>query len=111
MDATPESIHPIKILEELKPLTKGQYPVFNKYPKFIVDYQVKLIIFENFQEFSSIEYSVLNVDLCITFFAEVINCAKKIFTIDIHGKACHVFHNTAVKFSAFFTTTCLKPAH
>lgn len=41
MDATPESIHPRKLLEEYKPLTKGQYPVFNKYPKFIVDYQVQ----------------------------------------------------------------------
>ena len=28
------------MLEEFNALTKGQYPVFNKYPKFIVDYQV-----------------------------------------------------------------------
>lgn len=41
VESTPESIHPSKILEEFKPLTKGQYPVFNKYPKFIVDYQVQ----------------------------------------------------------------------
>ena len=40
MDATPESVHPRKLLTEFSPLTKGQYPVFNKYPKFIVDYQV-----------------------------------------------------------------------
>ncbi|KAL4234370.1 hypothetical protein ACF0H5_006017 [Mactra antiquata] len=41
MDATPESLHPRKTLAEFKALTKGQYPVFNKYPKFIVDYQVQ----------------------------------------------------------------------
>lgn len=41
MDATPESLHPRKLLTEFSPLTKGQYPVFNKYPKFIVDYQVQ----------------------------------------------------------------------
>ena len=28
-------------MEEFSALTKGQYPVFNKYPKFIVDYQVR----------------------------------------------------------------------
>ena len=27
------------MVDEFIPLTKGQYPVFNKYPKFIVDYQ------------------------------------------------------------------------
>ncbi|KAH3775121.1 hypothetical protein DPMN_176518, partial [Dreissena polymorpha] len=41
MDATPDDIHPKNTLEDYKPLTKGQYPVFNKYPKFIVDYQVQ----------------------------------------------------------------------
>ena len=40
MEATPDSLHPRKLLTEFTPLTKGQYPVFNKYPKFIVDYQV-----------------------------------------------------------------------
>jgi len=39
-EATPEDLHPSKHLQEFKPLTVGQYPVFNKYPKFIVDYQV-----------------------------------------------------------------------
>ena len=29
------------MLEPLVPLTRGTYPVFNKYPKFIVDYQVQ----------------------------------------------------------------------
>ena len=41
MEATPHDIHPDKSLEEFSPLTVGQYPVFNKYPKFIVDYQVQ----------------------------------------------------------------------
>ncbi|XP_041376206.1 TBC1 domain family member 31-like [Gigantopelta aegis] len=41
MESTPNDIHPKKHIEEFKPLTKGLYPVFNKYPKFIVDYQVQ----------------------------------------------------------------------
>ena len=41
MDTTPDDIHPQWMMEEYIPLTKGQYPVFNKYPKFIVDYQVQ----------------------------------------------------------------------
>uniref|UniRef100_A0A8B9SGA6 TBC1 domain family member 31 n=1 Tax=Anas platyrhynchos TaxID=8839 RepID=A0A8B9SGA6_ANAPL len=39
MEATPPDIHPQRVLDDFIPLTKGQYPVFNKYPKFIVDYQ------------------------------------------------------------------------
>ncbi|KAM5158182.1 TBC1 domain family member 31-like [Mantella aurantiaca] len=39
MDATPAEIHPQRLLSEFVPLTNGQYPIFNKYPKFIVDYQ------------------------------------------------------------------------
>ncbi|ETE64875.1 WD repeat-containing protein 67, partial [Ophiophagus hannah] len=39
MECTPDNIHPIRMLEDFAPLTKGQYPIFNKYPKFIVDYQ------------------------------------------------------------------------
>ncbi|CAE1172894.1 TBC1 domain family member 31 [Acanthosepion pharaonis] len=39
METTDEDIHPRRLLEGFVPLTKGQYPVFNKYPKFIVDYQ------------------------------------------------------------------------
>ncbi|KAM6457750.1 TBC1 domain family member 31 isoform 1-T1 [Liasis olivaceus] len=39
MDCTPPDIHPVRMLEDFVPLTKGQYPIFNKYPKFIVDYQ------------------------------------------------------------------------
>ena len=37
---TPPDIHPEKLLPSFEPLTSGTYPVFNKYPKFIVDYQV-----------------------------------------------------------------------
>ncbi|KAM4687302.1 TBC1 domain family member 31 [Discoglossus pictus] len=39
MDTTPTEVHPQRLLEVFVPLTKGQYPIFNKYPKFIVDYQ------------------------------------------------------------------------
>lgn len=45
MDSTPKDIHPETTLDDFKPLTMGQYPVFNKYPKFIVDYQVKSLIY------------------------------------------------------------------
>lgn len=38
---TPPELHPERMLEPFAPLTKGSYPVFNKYPKFIVDYQVR----------------------------------------------------------------------
>lgn len=41
MEATPLDIHPQRMLDGFVPLTKGQYPVFNKYPKFIVDYQTQ----------------------------------------------------------------------
>lgn len=40
MEATPRDLHPVTKLEPFTPLTHGQYPIFNKYPKFIVDYQV-----------------------------------------------------------------------
>lgn len=38
---TPAEVNPKRMLEAFSPLTKGQYPIFNKYPKFIVDYQVQ----------------------------------------------------------------------
>uniref|UniRef100_A0A673UCE3 TBC1 domain family member 31 n=1 Tax=Suricata suricatta TaxID=37032 RepID=A0A673UCE3_SURSU len=41
MDATPTDIHPDGKLDAFVALTKGQYPVFNQYPKFIVDYQTQ----------------------------------------------------------------------
>uniref|UniRef100_A0A8C3JQC5 TBC1 domain family member 31 n=1 Tax=Calidris pygmaea TaxID=425635 RepID=A0A8C3JQC5_9CHAR len=41
METTPLDIHPQRMLDDFIPLTKGQYPVFNKYPKFIVDYQTQ----------------------------------------------------------------------
>ena len=41
MDTTPDDIHPREAMDKYCPLTKGQYPVFNKYPKFIVDYQAR----------------------------------------------------------------------
>lgn len=41
MDVTPDDVHPKAFIEEFEPLLHIQYPVFNKYPKFIVDYQAK----------------------------------------------------------------------
>ncbi|KFO23010.1 WD repeat-containing protein 67 [Fukomys damarensis] len=41
METTPANIHPESELEVFVALTKGQYPVFNQYPKFIVDYQTQ----------------------------------------------------------------------
>ncbi|XP_076594333.1 TBC1 domain family member 31 [Chaetodon auriga] len=39
MSGTPADIHPGTMLSDFAPLTKGQYPVFNHYPEFIVQYQ------------------------------------------------------------------------
>ncbi|KAI1894211.1 hypothetical protein AGOR_G00113490 [Albula goreensis] len=39
MDTTPEELHPRSMLKDFQPLTRGQYPVFNKYPAFIVEHQ------------------------------------------------------------------------
>ncbi|KAM4633879.1 TBC1 domain family member 31 [Polymixia lowei] len=39
MSSTPADIHPRAILCDFTPLTRGQYPVFNHYPEFIVEYQ------------------------------------------------------------------------
>ncbi|XP_008304948.1 TBC1 domain family member 31-like, partial [Stegastes partitus] len=39
MGSTPADIHPRTLLSDFTPLTKGQYPVFNHYPEFIVEYQ------------------------------------------------------------------------
>ncbi|KAF3691620.1 TBC1 domain family member 31 WD repeat-containing protein 67 [Channa argus] len=39
MSSTPSDIHPKTMLADFTPLTKGQYPVFNHYPEFIVEYQ------------------------------------------------------------------------
>lgn len=41
VDTTPADIHPERVLSGFAALTKGQYPVFNQYPKFIVDYQTQ----------------------------------------------------------------------
>ncbi|OBS67011.1 hypothetical protein A6R68_04445, partial [Neotoma lepida] len=41
METTPADIHPGSMLGAFAALTKGQYPIFNQYPKFIVDYQTQ----------------------------------------------------------------------
>ena len=40
MQTTPADIDPCKILRGFEPLPKSTYPVFNKRPRFISDYQV-----------------------------------------------------------------------
>ncbi|XP_035386959.1 TBC1 domain family member 31 [Electrophorus electricus] len=39
METTPAELHPNSVLGDFEPLTRGQYPIFNKYPTFIVEYQ------------------------------------------------------------------------
>ncbi|XP_017265374.1 TBC1 domain family member 31 [Kryptolebias marmoratus] len=39
MSSTPADVHPRAMLSDFTPLTSGQYPVFNQYPEFIVEYQ------------------------------------------------------------------------
>ncbi|XP_062912312.1 TBC1 domain family member 31 [Mobula hypostoma] len=41
MDTTPDDVHPKRMLDDFVPLTKGQYPIFNKYPTFIINYQTQ----------------------------------------------------------------------
>ncbi|NXT11866.1 TBC31 protein, partial [Prunella fulvescens] len=41
MEATPLDIHPQHMLDDFTPLPKGQYPVFNKYPTFVTNYQAQ----------------------------------------------------------------------
>ncbi|XP_077384166.1 TBC1 domain family member 31 isoform X2 [Festucalex cinctus] len=41
MSTTPADLHPRRMLSDFTPLTKGQYPVFNHYPEFIVEYQTR----------------------------------------------------------------------
>ncbi|NWV18453.1 TBC31 protein, partial [Origma solitaria] len=41
MEATPLDIHPQRMLDDFIPLTKGHYPVFNKYPTFVAHYQAQ----------------------------------------------------------------------
>lgn len=39
MQTTPAELDPCKLLNSFEPLSKGTYPVFNKRPRFITDYQ------------------------------------------------------------------------
>lgn len=39
MSNTPADVHPKALLSDFTPLTTGQYPIFNQYPEFIVEYQ------------------------------------------------------------------------
>uniref|UniRef100_A0A3B3R1C7 TBC1 domain family member 31 n=1 Tax=Paramormyrops kingsleyae TaxID=1676925 RepID=A0A3B3R1C7_9TELE len=41
MESTPEEIHPQNLLADFEPLTQGQYPIFNKYPTFVVEYRTQ----------------------------------------------------------------------
>ena len=46
-ETTPNEIHPQETLGVFTPLTRDTYPVFNKYPKFIVDFQVSMFVAVN----------------------------------------------------------------
>ncbi|KAM6968049.1 TBC1 domain family member 31 [Aplochiton taeniatus] len=39
MSHTPAALHPRSVLADFQPLTRGQYPVFNHYPSYVVEYQ------------------------------------------------------------------------
>ncbi|KAJ3407502.1 TBC1 domain member 31 [Chytriomyces hyalinus] len=39
---TPDSASPVTFFEAFKPVLRGQYPIFNAYPEFIVNYQSKM---------------------------------------------------------------------
>lgn len=40
--STPTTVSPSSFLQHFKPLLRGQYPVFNQYPEFIINYQTKM---------------------------------------------------------------------
>ena len=63
-DSTPDDIHPKRMIAEFIPLTKGQYPIFDKYPKFVVDYLVSFFeAFFVFKAGSSIFAMILAEDI------------------------------------------------
>jgi hypothetical protein len=41
-DNTPDAVSPISFFAPFKAILTGQYPIFNKYPEFIVNYQNKM---------------------------------------------------------------------
>ena len=87
MDATPANIHPRKVLDNFQPLTTGQYPVFNKYPKFIVDYQVLSkscsVLFYLFDSYNKILLSWNHVFACMKCFFVFITAVSKSSTANI----------------------------
>lgn len=40
--STPATVSPSSFLQSFNPLLRGQYPVFNQYPEFIINYQTKM---------------------------------------------------------------------
>ena len=81
MDSTPADIHPQNVLEDFTPLTKGQYPIFNKYPKFVVDYQVSRLAVVVAAAAIAIQVDVLMTYLCIpshAMLAYVYHVSKKV---------------------------------
>ncbi|CAF0809776.1 unnamed protein product [Didymodactylos carnosus] len=62
-EITPIDLDPKRMIESFQPLTKGQYPVFNKYPKFIVDYQIQEKEKLRQEEMGYIRQRELNVEL------------------------------------------------
>ncbi|CAF1482765.1 unnamed protein product, partial [Adineta ricciae] len=62
-EVTPADIDPKRMIEAFQPLTRGQYPVFNKYPKFIVDYQIQEKEKLREEEMNYIRQRELNVEM------------------------------------------------
>ncbi|CAF2035987.1 unnamed protein product [Rotaria magnacalcarata] len=62
-EVTPVDIDPKRMIESFQPLTRAQYPVFNKYPKFIVDYQIQEKEKLRQEEMTYIRQRELNVEM------------------------------------------------
>ena len=39
---TPSTVSPSSFLHSFRPLLRGQYPVFNQFPEFIINYQTRM---------------------------------------------------------------------
>ena len=51
--STPNECDAKKMLKNFKPLTQGQYPVMDAYPKFVVNYLVSNFITKFFEEYQN----------------------------------------------------------
>jgi hypothetical protein len=90
------------MIESFQPLTRGQYPVFNKYPKFIVDYQIqeKEKLRQEEMNYIRQRYKIKDKKLIIKFFLFLVNLMLKCIVNDnnVDIKKNHGFDNRFVKF-------------